>query len=192
MMQSFRQPRLEDFLYFFFFYCCTQLFTRKTVTEIAVLRMKTVEILAPRQSGSWGEVGVNIEPLAGRKVPKTPLFLDVGKLWTEEVCKVVWPECTVTVCVAVTRLLSRGQRLKTQRVNKLYDEHKLRLSDPTSPLLTLNSSYTVSYQHNDPTPERVSPILPHLSSFIRPLCIQPRVSRDSAAMNSARGMQTNH
>lgn len=77
---------------------------------------------------------------------------------------VIWEDYTVTVCVAVTRLLSRGQRLKTQRVNKLYDEHKLRLSDPTSQLLTLNSSYTVSYQHNDPPLPRKS--FPRPATFI--------------------------
>ena len=191
MMQSFRQPRLEDF-FFFFYYCCTQLFTRKTVTEIAVLRVKTVEILAPRQSGSitaWS--GREYWTFGCRKTyRKKHLFFSVDgggfQSYLTMLNRRLLPDHVVTVCVAATRLLSRGQRLK--RGNKLYDEHKLRLRDPTSQLLTLNSSYS-----DHPLPQgRVSPVLPHLSSFIRPLCIQPLVSWDSAAMNSARGMQTNH
>ena len=149
MMQSFRQPRLEDFFFFFlffFYYCCTQLFTRKTVTEIAVLRVKTVEILAPRQSGSitaWS--GREYWTFGCRKTyRKKHLFFSVDgggfQSYLPMLNRRLLPDHVVTVCVAATRLLSRGQRLK--RGNKLYDEHKLRLSDPTSQLLTLNSSYS--------------------------------------------------
>lgn len=74
------------FFLFFFFYCCTQLFTRKTVTEIAVLRMKTVEILAPRQSGSiMGWSGREYWTSGWQKRTENSPFFGVGKLRTEEV-----------------------------------------------------------------------------------------------------------